>query len=83
MWDNLEQGVLFVIYRRFHYSEVILLYTLNNISGPSKAVCYRDVSVIRGVCCERCCCNSSIFIEDLFSLDLVDTSFDCYVVQHT
>ena len=34
-----------------------LFYMHSNLSGPMEAVCYREVSTIRGVCCKKLRCN--------------------------
>ena len=37
----------------------------SNISGPTKAVCYREVTAIRGVCYKRFHCMYSSYMPSL------------------
>ena len=37
-----------------------LFYMHANVSGPTKAVCYREASTTRGVCYKRFHCNSAL-----------------------
>ena len=46
--DTLGTEKQFIIQRLF--------YMCNNLSGPTKLVCYREVSAIKEVCCKRFHC---------------------------
>ena len=51
MHEDCMEKSLHVV-QRFHYSEVIL-YMHSNLSGPTKAVCYREVCAIRSLVCYK------------------------------